>query len=95
MLLIILLHENIYRVKLHAFMILAKILNEDDIHKLDHINALISVFFNYLFEAVKDPSHLFQDVPVEHLLVSLKGKKSHLINDRMKMLLVRNHFFEN
>jgi hypothetical protein len=76
-------------------MILAKILNEDDIHKLDHINALISVFFNYLFEAVKDPSHLFQDVPVEHLLVSLKGKKSHLINDRMKMLLVRNHFFEN
>ena len=65
---------QVVRVKLHAFMILAKILNENDIHKLDHIDTLVSVFFGYLSEALQDPSHAFQDVPIEHLLASLKGK---------------------
>ena len=66
---------KIIRIKLHAFMILAKILNEEDIRKLDHVNVLISVFFEYLSEALDSPLHSFEDVPIEHLLRSLKGKR--------------------
>jgi hypothetical protein len=66
-------NSKVDRVKLHAFMILAKILNEEDIQKLDYTHTLTLVFFNYLFRAVNDPCHSCQDVPVEHLLASLKG----------------------
>lgn len=67
-------HAKVDRVKLHAFMILAKILHENDIQKLDHIDALVSIFFGYLLRAVNNPCHSCQDIPVEHLLISLKGK---------------------
>jgi hypothetical protein len=66
-------HAKVDRIKLHAFMILAKILDEDDIQKLDHIDTLTSVFISYLCKAVNEPCHTYQDVPIEHLLVSIKG----------------------
>ncbi|CAF3704380.1 unnamed protein product, partial [Adineta steineri] len=66
-------HASIDRVKLHAFMILAKILNEKDVLNLDNIDVLTTVFIDYLYKAINDPCHSFQDVPVEHLLTSLKG----------------------
>jgi hypothetical protein len=66
-------HSKVDRVKLHAFMILAKLLNENDIQKLDHIDALVTVFFDYLLAATNNPHHAFEDVPIEHLLASLKG----------------------
>lgn len=65
---------KVIRIQIHAFMILAKILNEEDILKLDHINALISVFFEYLSQAFDHPLHSFEDVPIEQLLRSLKGR---------------------
>lgn len=68
-----LIYAQVDRVKLHALMILSKILDEQDIQNLDHIDGFISVFVNYLSRAVNDPCHTFQDVPIEHLLTSLKG----------------------
>ena len=67
--------SKIDRVQLHSFMILSKILDENDIHQLDHVDTLISVFMNYLDNACKDPSHSYEDVPIEDLLISLKGKR--------------------
>ena len=70
--------SKVDRVQLHSFMILSKILDENDIQQLDHVDTLISVFMNYLVNACKDPSHTYEDVPVEDLLVSLKGRLAFL-----------------
>ena len=87
-------NAKVDRVKLHAFMILAKILNEEDIQKLDYIHTLTFVFFNYLFRAVNDPTHTFEDVPVEHLLASLKGNRS-LFTSYCKFLLTREAYLSS
>ncbi|CAF3830597.1 unnamed protein product [Adineta steineri] len=84
-------HANIDRVKLHAFMILAKILNEKDILNLDNIDILTTVFINYLYRAINDPCHSFQDVPVEHLLTSLKAFVQH---DEIKDGIAKQNYFE-
>ncbi|CAF1446909.1 unnamed protein product [Adineta steineri] len=86
-------HANIHRVKLHAFMILAKILNEQDILNLDNIDILTTVFINYLYKAINDPCHSFQDVPVEHLLTSLKGISLFFLtfNDKIHQLLITSY----
>ncbi|CAF1402699.1 unnamed protein product [Adineta steineri] len=84
-------HANIDRVKLHAFMILAKILNEKDILTLDNIDILTTVFINYLYKAINDPCHSFQDVPVEHLLTSLKAFVQH---DEIKDGIAKQNYFE-
>ncbi|CAF3428762.1 unnamed protein product [Rotaria sp. Silwood2] len=73
-------NSQVDRVKLHALMILSKILNEQDILNLDHIDTLTSIFFDYLSRAMNDPCHTCQDVPVEHLLASLKGMFSLIEN---------------
>lgn len=70
--------SKVDRVQLHSFMILSKILDENDIQQLDHVDTLISVFMNYLVNACKDPSHTYEDVPIEDLLVSLKGRLAFL-----------------
>ncbi|CAF3473062.1 unnamed protein product [Rotaria sp. Silwood1] len=82
-------NSQVDRVKLHALMILSKILNEQDILNLDHIDELTSIFINYLSRAMNDPCHTFEDVPVEHLLVSLKAFIQH---DEIKEEIARQNY---
>ncbi|CAF0902792.1 unnamed protein product [Adineta steineri] len=84
-------HANIHRVKLHAFMILAKILNEQDILNLDNIDILTTVFISYLYKAINDPCHTYQDVPVECLLTYLKAFVQH---DEIKDGIAKQNYFE-
>ncbi|CAF3757767.1 unnamed protein product [Adineta steineri] len=72
-------------------MILAKILNELDILNLDNIDILTTVFIDYLYKAINDPCHSFQDVPVEHLLTSLKAFVQH---DEIKDGIAKQNYFE-
>ena len=75
------------RIKLHSFMILARILNENDIKNLDKTTELVSVFMDYLVKAAQDESHAFQDVPIQDLLFSLKGKFSVFIERFIRISL--------
>ncbi|CAF4184495.1 unnamed protein product [Adineta steineri] len=84
-------YANIHRVKLYAFMILAKILNKQDIQNLDNIDILTTIFIDYLYKAINDPSHTYQDVPVEHLLTSLKPFAQH---DKIKDGIAKQNYFE-
>ena len=65
--------SKIERIQLNSFMILSKILDENDIHQLDNVDTLVAVFMNYLVNASKTPEHAYEDVPIEYLLSSLKG----------------------
>lgn len=69
-------NAQVDRVKLNALMILAKILNEQDIQNLDRIDELTSIFMEYLVKAMNDPMHTFQDISIEQLLESLKGNST-------------------
>ncbi len=77
-------NAKVDRVKLHACMILAKMMDEQDIKDLDDIGSVTSVFMDYLVRAVGDTSHMFQDVTVEQLLSCLKGMNL-LVDNWIKM----------
>ncbi|CAF0755710.1 unnamed protein product [Didymodactylos carnosus] len=61
------------RIEVHAYMILACIMNEDDIKKLADPTKITAVFINFLKEAVDHPSQRCRGVSVAGLLTGLKG----------------------
>lgn len=65
--------SKVDRIRLNSFLILSKILNEKDIQQLDQVENLITIFMTYLIKASQDSCHTFEDIPIEHLLISLKG----------------------
>ena len=66
-------HSRVDRVKLHALMILAKVLDEIDLKKLDYIETFTTLFIDYLVRAFQHRSHACEDVHIEQLLASFKG----------------------
>ncbi|CAF1515353.1 unnamed protein product [Rotaria magnacalcarata] len=83
-------NAQVDRVKLHALMILSKILNEQDIANLDDMEELTSVFMEYLSKAMNDSCCSFQDVPVESLLICLKAFIQH---DEIKEEIAKQNYF--
>lgn len=71
--------SKVDRVQLHAFMVLAKFMNEEDVLKLEQMDVLVGTFMNYLLRACDDSRHNFQDVPIKHILISFKGKSSDIM----------------
>ena len=78
--------SKVDRIQLNSFLILSKILKESDILQLDQVENLITIFMTYLIKASQDPRHSFQDIPMEQLLISLKGF-SHLSPSHLPLSL--------
>ena len=66
-------HSRVDRVKLHALMILTKVLDENDLKQLNYIESFTILFMDYLVRAFQHRSHSCEDVHIEQLLASFKG----------------------
>ena len=78
--------SKVDRIRLNSFLILSKILNEKDIQQLDQVENLLTIFMTYLIKASQDSCHTFEDIPIEHLLISLKGFSLSLISSFLTAL---------
>ncbi|CAF1058395.1 unnamed protein product [Adineta ricciae] len=65
------------RIRIHAYLILAGILNEAEIKQLNNAKEITTVFLTYLTKAMQSPDRMFRGVPLVAILCGLKTLVQH------------------